>query len=161
MPGRRPAPKSQASKARAARAPAAAGARALVEAFFARCEALDPAGLGDFFTKDAVYHNMPLPAIRGKKRIGAFLGRGMKSLKGFEVEMIHIAAHGNVVLTERVDRIVFGQAAIVLPVMGVFVIEDGKFSAWRDYFDLWTFIKQMPKALPAILGEQILKLIPR
>ena len=156
MAQRRTTPKTQGKKATAAPTP-----QALVEEFFARCEALDLAGLGDYFTEGAVYHNMPLPAIRGKKRISAFLERGMKGLKGFEVEMIHIAAHGNVVLTERVDRIVFGEAAIALPVMGVFVVEDGKFSAWRDYFDLWTFVKQMPKALPAILREQVLELIPR
>src|SRR3990172_1675373 len=113
MAQRRTTPKTQGKKATAAPTP-----QALVEEFFARCEALDLAGLGDYFTEGAVYHNMPLPAIRGKKRISAFLERGMKGLKGFEVEMIHIAAHGNVVLTERVDRIVFGEAAIALPVMG-------------------------------------------
>jgi limonene-1,2-epoxide hydrolase len=30
-----------------------------------------------------------------------------------------------------------------LPVAGVFEVRDGKIAAWRDYFDLATFTKQL------------------
>jgi limonene-1,2-epoxide hydrolase len=36
-----------------------------------------------------------------------------------------------------------GPKKIELPVAGVFEIRGGKISAWRDYFDLTSFTKQM------------------
>ena len=46
-------------------------------------------------------------------------------------------------LTERVDRFVFGGKHIELPVMGAFEIDrEGRIQAWRDYFDLQQFMKQ-------------------
>jgi limonene-1,2-epoxide hydrolase len=36
---------------------------------------------------------------------------------------------------ERVDHFVGDQQTIVLPVVGVFEVHDGKITAWRDYFD--------------------------
>jgi len=32
-----------------------------------------------------------------------------------------------------------------LPVMGVFVLRDGRIAEWRDYFDLQTIMGQMPQ----------------
>ena len=61
-----------------------------------------------------------------------------------EFEMRAIAASGNVVLTERVDRFVLGGKTIAIPVMGTFEITaDGRISAWRDYFDMQQFTSQM------------------
>jgi limonene-1,2-epoxide hydrolase len=47
------------------------------------------------------------------------------------------------VLTERVDRFVFGETPVAVPVMGAFEIRDGKISAWRDYFDLASMTRQL------------------
>jgi limonene-1,2-epoxide hydrolase len=57
-----------------------------------------------------------------------------------EWEVKQIAAGGDVVLTERVDRFIGAEKTVELPVMGAFEIEDGKIAAWRDYFDMaaWT-----------------------
>jgi limonene-1,2-epoxide hydrolase len=61
-----------------------------------------------------------------------------------EFRVNHIAANGNVVLTERVDAFVTPAKTIELPVMGAFEVTDnGKISAWRDYFDLNQFMSQM------------------
>jgi limonene-1,2-epoxide hydrolase len=46
-------------------------------------------------------------------------------------------------MNERVDSFVMGPKKIELPVAGVFEIQNGKISAWRDYFDLASFQKQM------------------
>ena len=61
-----------------------------------------------------------------------------------EFEIKGIAAHGNLVLTERVDRFVVNGKPVALPVMGAFEVRaDGKITAWRDYFDLAQFTKQL------------------
>jgi limonene-1,2-epoxide hydrolase len=52
----------------------------------------------------------------------------------------HIAASGDVVLTERVDVFVSPGKRIELPVMGTFELRDGRIAAWRDYFDLQQFM---------------------
>ena len=62
--------------------------------------------------------------------------------EGGDWEIKNIAASGDVVLTERVDKFI-GAKSISLQVMGVFEIKDGKIAAWRDYFDLAEWTKQM------------------
>ena len=54
-----------------------------------------------------------------------------------------IAATGNTVMTERTDHLHMGDHAIVLRVMGVFEVSNGKIAAWRDYFDLPTYLRQV------------------
>jgi limonene-1,2-epoxide hydrolase len=56
--------------------------------------------------------------------------------------VLHISASGGVVLTERVDKFL-GPKNVELPVMGAFEIKDGEITAWRDYFDLGAWTKQM------------------
>ena len=36
-----------------------------------------------------------------------------------------------------------GGKHVELPVMGVFVVKDGKISLWRDYFDLASYTSQL------------------
>jgi limonene-1,2-epoxide hydrolase len=97
-----------------------------------------------FFSADAVYHNIPIAPVRGRDAIAATL-RGFldpSTEAGFEV--LAIAAVGDKVLTERVDRFTINGKQIALPVMGAFEVDaQGKISAWRDYFDLAQFTKQM------------------
>jgi hypothetical protein len=43
-------------------------------------------------------------------------------------ELLNIASNGNVVLTERIDRVhtADGSVAIEIPIMGSFIVDDGK-----------------------------------
>jgi limonene-1,2-epoxide hydrolase len=52
-----------------------------------------------------------------------------------------VATVGNTVLTERVDHLVdaAGKTTMSIPLMGIFVVEDGKIAQWRDYFDTAPF----------------------
>ncbi len=97
-----------------------------------------------FFSEDAVYHNIPIAPVKGREAIAATL-RGFldpSTEAGFEV--LALAAEGRIVLTERIDRFTINGKKIALPVMGSFEIDaQGKISAWRDYFDLAQFTKQM------------------
>jgi limonene-1,2-epoxide hydrolase len=51
-------------------------------------------------------------------------------------EIVHLAATGNTVLTERVDLLRTARAEAMLPVMGSFDVKNGRIVAWRDYFDI-------------------------
>ncbi|MHB8574320.1 MAG: SgcJ/EcaC family oxidoreductase [Dehalococcoidia bacterium] len=114
----------------------------LVRAFCAAWSRRDPAELIGYFTDDAVYHNIPMRPLHGREAIAGFLNSFVGNASNAEFEVRHIAAAGDVVLTERVDRFTLGEATIDLPVAGVFEVRDGKVAAWRDYFDLATWTTQ-------------------
>ena len=111
------------------------------------CEAVprrDCAELAGFFSDDAVYHNIPVDPVRGPAAIRKVLESFLGPASHAEFEIRGLAAHGNLVLTERIDRFVVNGKPIALPVMGAFEVRpDGKISAWRDYFDLAQFTKQL------------------
>jgi limonene-1,2-epoxide hydrolase len=97
--------------------------------------------LMSFFDAGAVYHNIPVPAVRGAEAIrAAFLGFA-DLMDTINIEVLGIASDGNLVFTERVDRFRWQGKALDLPVAGVFEIRDGKIIAHRDYFDYETWKK--------------------
>ena len=105
------------------------------------------AELAAFFTDDAVYHNIPLAPVIGRKaianNIASFIRPGAPGIEGIAFGVIHIAANGPVVMTERVDRFKLPNKSFELPVMGTFEVSDGKIKAWRDYFDMNQFTSRM------------------
>lgn len=96
-----------------------------------------------YFTGDAVYHNMPGPPAQGSAAVRATIARFLGGWQQTAWEILNIAADGNTVFAERVDRTVAGGKSIDLPVVGVFELEGGKIKAWRDYFDLATYTRAM------------------
>jgi limonene-1,2-epoxide hydrolase len=96
-----------------------------------------------FFTEDAVYHNIPMEAAKGKAAIRAGINTFLPAAKSIEFKILHSACNGNVVFNERIDIIDLGAKKITLPVTGVFEVSGGKISAWRDYFDVGMYTKQM------------------
>src|SRR5438094_178414 len=84
-----------------------------------------------YFTDDAVYHNMPLEPVTGKNGIREVLNLFLPAQE-IEAEVVYLAARGNLVFTERIDRFRFGDKRVELPCAGVFEIRDGKIAAWRD-----------------------------
>lgn len=114
----------------------------LVRAF---CEAFSRRNSDEllgFFTEDAVYHNMPMPPVRGKEAIRSVLDMFLKPSQSVEFIILQIAASDGAVLTERLDRFVMGSKNVDLPVCGVFEVEGGKIAAWRDYFDMAAWTRQ-------------------
>jgi limonene-1,2-epoxide hydrolase len=63
--------------------------------------------LAAFFTDDAVYHNIPLAPVTGReaiaKNIASFIRPGAPGIEAIQFGVIHIAANGPIVMTERVD----------------------------------------------------------
>ena len=108
---------------------------------------MGPVELAAFFTDDAVYHNVPLAPVTGRKAIfdtiATFVRPGPPGIERIEFRIMNIAADGRVVMTERVDVFTLPDKSFELPVMGTFEVTDGKISAWRDYFDMNQFTSRM------------------
>ncbi|MCZ8133303.1 MAG: nuclear transport factor 2 family protein [Steroidobacteraceae bacterium] len=113
-----------------------------VHAFLAAWNANDMDAVVACLHEDVLYHNVPMEPIRGREAVRAYLAR----IGGFEWvdwKLQAIAANGNTVLTERSDDFGLRGRTIRLPVMGAFEVEVGLIRAWRDYFDLAMYRKQL------------------
>lgn len=115
----------------------------------------DPEQLRPYVAEDAVYHNTGMPPTRGLEAILTELGRQFAMYPdSYEYRMINIAADGDVVLTERQDMIRSPDGALhAMPVMGTFVVRDGKIVRWTDYWDT-----QLPRKMMS--GEDYSDLVP-
>ena len=116
----------------------------IVRRFCKAAERRDSAELAGYFSDDAVYHNIPIDPVQGPEAIRKMLDSFLAPASHCSFELRALAVSGNTVLTERVDRFTIKGKEIALPVMGTFELSaDGKIRAWRDYFDLAQFTKQM------------------
>ncbi len=111
-------------------------------AFVAAWPAKDAARLTAYFSDDATYCNGPLPPAHGRVAIEASFASFMEMGGEIDVDIRHLLADGPIVMTERVDYVRTGDATMVLPVMGICEVYDGKITAWRDYFDLGQFTEE-------------------
>ena len=123
--------------------------REFLDAWSAGPEPLERA-IRDLFRPDTEWLNMGLSRTVGADEALA-LGAKFEASMGYAkiiVETLHIAAVGNVVLTERLDRLVAadGREIAAFSIAGVFELDDdGKLVRWRDYTD--------PAAISAIHGH--------
>jgi limonene-1,2-epoxide hydrolase len=127
---------------------------AVVQEFCKLMVKRDAEALRRFFTGDAVYQNTGTPAAVGVAAIVENLaGQFAMFPDSYEYKVLNLAADGDVVLTERLDMIRTPSGVQGVPVMGTFVLRDGKIARWTDYWDT---------ALPAkmMTGEDVGALIP-
>jgi limonene-1,2-epoxide hydrolase len=99
-----------------------------------------------FFADDAVYINIPIdPPAQGKDAIRTVIAGFVGMAQEIEF-VVHNSAENEargLVMNERTDRFRMGEKWVEARVMGVFELAGGKIRAWRDYFDLAEFQKQM------------------
>jgi limonene-1,2-epoxide hydrolase len=120
---------------------------AVVESFVAAWNANDLERVLAHLHEDIVYHNIPVEPVRGLAAVRKYL-EGIGRFDWIDWKVHAIAAVDNKVLTERSDDFSLRGHAVRLPVMGVFEIDAGKIRAWRDYFDLAMYRRQLPVASP-------------
>lgn len=113
----------------------------IVRDFIAAWSRLDVDELLSYFTDDGVYHNMPIGPISGHERLRPFIAAFLNGWTQTDWEILNMAAVGNIVFAERLDRTRLGDRSVNLPCCGVFEIEDGKIRVWRDYFDMASYTK--------------------
>ncbi|RZL82185.1 MAG: limonene-1,2-epoxide hydrolase [Rhodococcus sp. (in: high G+C Gram-positive bacteria)] len=90
-----------------------------------------------WMTDDVSWENTGSPPTKGKQAAMGFLTtlHDTLDMEYCTAELLNIASRGNIVLTERIDRVhtADGSVAIEIPIMGSFVVEDGKIARYADY----------------------------
>jgi len=115
----------------------------LVTDFCNAWSTLDVDAIVSYLSDDCFYHNIPMQPLTGHAAIREFIEPFLKDAQSAQFDIKHTTSAGNVVMNERVDTFELGPKTRSLPVAGIFEITNGKISAWRDYFDLESFNKQM------------------
>lgn len=115
----------------------------IIRRFCAAWSNLDTDEMMAYFADAPVYHNMPGPPATGTEAVRRTIDGFLKTWQKTDWELLNIAADGNTVFAERIDRTDAGGKHVDLPVVGVFELQDGKIKVWRDYFDLGTYMRAM------------------
>jgi len=116
---------------------------ALIRRFVEACVRAEPEEFAGYFTEDAIWWNAPWKPVKGREAIRETLRRGAERMVALPWEIRHIVAEGDIVMTERVDNFVVGKTCVSVPCMGIFELRSGKIAAWRDYWDLQQFERQL------------------
>ena len=88
-----------------------------------------------YLSEDVFYHNMPWAPVTGHAGVHEVLDPFVNANLLEKMEIKHTASSGDVVTNERLETWVKGDVRVLLPVLGVFTITDGKITKWFDYFD--------------------------
>jgi len=121
---------------------------AFIRRFIEVCVRADAEEFASYFNEDAVWWNAPWQPVKGCHAIREAMRQGAAHMSALPWEIRHIIADRNLVMTERVDHFLVGEKHITVPCVGVFELQDGRISAWRDYWDLRQFEAQLPKTVP-------------
>jgi limonene-1,2-epoxide hydrolase len=118
---------------------------ALIRSFIGACVRANPEEFANYLAEDATWWNAPWKPIKGREAIRETLRRGAEQMAALPWEIVHIVADGDLVMVERVDNFLQGETRVSVPCVGVFELRDGKIAAWRDYWDLRQFERQLAK----------------
>jgi limonene-1,2-epoxide hydrolase len=86
---------------------------------------------------------MPAKPVAGRAAVRAFIAGFIRDWTSAEWDLLSLASQGDVVIAERLDRIMVGDKPVHLPCCGVFEMSDGKIKVWRDYFDMGTYVSAL------------------
>ena len=89
---------------------------------------------------DIEWLNTGLPTFRGSRVHGMLRDMERRNV-GFDVEIHHIAADGDVVLTDRTDILMKGRVRTAFWVCGTFTVRDGVIVRWDDHFSTGNLLK--------------------
>ena len=78
------------------------------------------------------------PAI-GKPTLRESLSEWLRGAIGLRAEVHRQVSDGMVVMHERTDRFSLGDREMASPTAAVFEIDNGRITAWREYFDMSPF----------------------
>ena len=96
-----------------------------------------------YLSEDIFYHNMPWAPVNGHAGVHGVLDPFVNANLLEKMEIKHTSSSGNVVTNERLETWVKGDVRVLLPVLGVFTLTNGKITKWCDYFDSGTIAPLM------------------
>jgi limonene-1,2-epoxide hydrolase len=115
----------------------------------------DAEALRPYLADDVVYQNVGMPAATGIESVIQNLAGQFAMIPNYEYQTINVVADGDLVMNERLDFVTGPDGkAHGLPVMGTFVVRDGKIARWTDYWDSNLIGKMMS-------GEDYSALVPQ
>ncbi len=119
----------------------------VINSFISSIERMDLDHALSHLTDDCEYDNVPMGKVFGRDAVRSTLAPFFSGFDRVEFVTHHQVSSGNldhgIVMNERLDRFGRGDEWLELPVAGLFVVDHGQISLWRDYFDRDTLIRQM------------------
>jgi limonene-1,2-epoxide hydrolase len=121
--------------------------RTLVRRFWDDLYAHRFGALGAYFTDDAEYDDVPIPAARvfGPAAIVRKLEIGFARVPRHVHHLHRMVAEGDTVITEHTEDWCFADDHVVsLPFVSVQVLREGRIALWRDYSNIPTLLDAAP-----------------
>lgn len=118
----------------------------IVNTFIQALERKDISAAMALVSENCEYDNVPMMKVYGPEAISGLLAPMFAGCSEVTWPIHRQAATGNYVFNERTDKFKMEWGWLEIPVTGVWEIADGKIVLWRDYFDLQTYLKQLPSA---------------
>jgi len=115
----------------------------IVRDFIAAIEAKNVDAAIALLAEDVSYENMPMDPIVGRQAVAATLDMFLEPASEVDWPILRQVVDGNTVINERLDRFRIGDGWLELPIAGVFEVEAGLITLWRDYFDMASYQRQM------------------
>lgn len=101
-------------------------------------------------SEDVVWRNTGLPTVRGR-RVAAMVRDMERRGIGFEARIHHLAADGDIVLTDRTDVLRYKRWESEFWVCGTFEVRDGLIVLWDDHFSAGNLLVASVKGLVGAL----------
>jgi limonene-1,2-epoxide hydrolase len=111
-------------------------AEEIVTRFVASWERQDVDEVLDYFSEDAVWCPGPMEPSIGKPALREAISGWFGGVTHLGAEIHMQVSDGKTVMHERTDRFMLGDREMATPIGAAFEIENGRITAWREYFDL-------------------------
>jgi limonene-1,2-epoxide hydrolase len=115
-------------------------AERIVNRFLAAWERADVDELLDYFSDDARWQPGPMKPAVGKPALRESMVEWLAGARGLKAEVHHTVSNGSLVMHERTDRFTLGSREFATPVAAAFTVDNGRITAWREYFDMSPFV---------------------
>ena len=115
-----------------------------VHAFINAVTAFDYDAAMTLIAEGCEYENMPMGKAIGPSGVRGVLESFFAPTLENEFLILRELTNGNTVFTERLDRHRLATGWVELPVAGVFEVETGLITVWREYFDAATILSKWP-----------------
>ncbi|MGH7964838.1 MAG: limonene-1,2-epoxide hydrolase family protein [Candidatus Binatia bacterium] len=91
-----------------------------------------------YLSEDVFYHNVPWEPVTGHAGVRKVLEPFLAYCVLEKMDIKNTVSAGDVAMNERVETWSKGNVRVLLPVVGIFTIKEGKIVRWCDYFDAGT-----------------------
>jgi len=107
----------------------------------------------ELLAEDVEWRNTGAPTVRGTRVRDILLQLERRAIR-FRADLTHVAADGEVVLTDRVDHLAFGRWESSFWVCGTFRVRDGKIVLWDDHYAIGNVLAGSVAGLVRMLASR-------